>query len=124
MSLSKCAKLIAPSTEKAVRGTAGLKAGAAPSALLSILVCMMMAGSCLSSDFAIGQSASKMRQSATGAPCADNFNVSSTHCPAKFCRETDTRLPTPGVYTPPFGETDPCFRHVAKTHLKKRHFPP
>jgi hypothetical protein len=64
--LSKCAKLIAPSTEKAVRETAGLKAGAAPSALLSILVCMMVAGSCLSSYFVVGQKRVKNASKARG----------------------------------------------------------
>jgi hypothetical protein len=64
---------------------------------------MMMAGSCLSSYFVVGQ---KRVKSVLDAPFADNFNVSSTHCPAKFCRETDSGLPPSGASAPAFGEID------------------
>jgi hypothetical protein len=82
---------------------------------------MMIAGSCLSSYFVVGQ---KRVKSALHAPFADNFNVSSTHCPAKLCRETDSSLPPRGAGSPAFGETDMSLQHVGKTCLKKRRFPP
>ncbi|WP_244164224.1 hypothetical protein [Caballeronia sordidicola] len=99
MSLSKCAKLIAPKTENTVRGAAAIvglaepNEGAAPSALLSILVCMVKGWEKSRVAFVIyldGWWITRFR----------DFKVSFMHCPAKFCRDPDTE--------PPRSEGFPC----------------